>query len=213
MTGELIDQNWFQALRHGDERATFEFWDHYYPRLTRVARAMMKTLPRTAYDEEDAAIGTFSIVCEKLREGRYPNLVDHAGVWRLMKKVLHHRVRQRAQYELARKRKLPVWHPSRVEESSVADHYRGEECVEYGDLLTRLNDPHLERLVMWKLEGYTNHEIAGKLNRTRRTVQRSLETVRERWLQELPQANKPPIGRMYGCNQQNPWQLADEMLA
>ena len=50
-----------------------------------------------------------------------------------------------------------------------------------GSLFALLNDPELESLVMLKLEGYTNDEIAEKLGYTRRTIQRMLNLVRDAW--------------------------------
>jgi phosphoglycolate phosphatase-like HAD superfamily hydrolase len=54
----------------------------------------------------------------------------------------------------------------------------------YEDLLSKLNDPNLEKVVIWKLDGHTNDEIAIRLNRTRRTVQRMLDLIRVIWLEE-----------------------------
>ena len=48
-----------------------------------------------------------------------------------------------------------------------------------------LGDVNLEQVAVWKLEGFTNEEIALNLNRTRRTVQRMLNLVRELWQEEL----------------------------
>jgi DNA-directed RNA polymerase specialized sigma24 family protein len=39
--------------------------------------------------------------------------------------------------------------------------------------------------VLWKLEGYTNQEIAGKLGCALRTVERTLRLIRRIWNQEL----------------------------
>ncbi len=44
-----------------------------------------------------------------------------------------------------------------------------------------LNDPGLRQIAFWKLEGYTNEEIAEKLECTLRTVERKLERIRAYW--------------------------------
>ena len=36
-------------------------------------------------------------------------------------------------------------------------------------------------LALWKLEGYTNDEIAGLMGYTRRTIQRMLAVIRQSW--------------------------------
>ena len=44
-------------------------------------------------------------------------------------------------------------------------------------------DPTLRQIVLWKLEGYTNAEIAAKnkLNCAERTIERKLHRIRELW--------------------------------
>ncbi len=46
-------------------------------------------------------------------------------------------------------------------------------------LLRSLNDPNLQQVVLWKLEGVSNDEIAAKMKVTRRTVQRVLTFIRD----------------------------------
>jgi DNA-directed RNA polymerase specialized sigma24 family protein len=44
-----------------------------------------------------------------------------------------------------------------------------------------LKDPNLRQIALWKLEGYTNAEIAARLDCTLRTVERKLERIRGYW--------------------------------
>ena len=44
-----------------------------------------------------------------------------------------------------------------------------------------LLDPGLRQIALWKLEGYTNQEIAGQLGCALRTVQRKLERIQAYW--------------------------------
>ena len=45
-------------------------------------------------------------------------------------------------------------------------------------LLSRLRDPLLRQLAVWKLEGYTNAEIATRLDCSEPTVRRRLTIIR-----------------------------------
>jgi DNA-directed RNA polymerase specialized sigma24 family protein len=45
----------------------------------------------------------------------------------------------------------------------------------------KLSDPALRQIALWKLEGYTNPEIAQQLECTLRTVERKLERIRSYW--------------------------------
>ena len=53
-----------------------------------------------------------------------------------------------------------------------------EETTRY---LALLDDETLQRLALWKLEGYSNQEIAKKLSMNVRTVERKLQSIRQCW--------------------------------
>ena len=51
-------------------------------------------------------------------------------------------------------------------------------------LLNRLEDERLVQIAQLKMQGYTNDEIAKRINRSRPTVERRLKLIREIWRQE-----------------------------
>jgi DNA-directed RNA polymerase specialized sigma24 family protein len=64
-----------------------------------------------------------------------------------------------------------------------------EEAVTFAEGIERqlsALDAPLRQIVLWKLEGYTNAEIAApdKLNCAERTIERKLQRIRELWLRE-----------------------------
>src|SRR5207244_6788765 len=62
--------------------------------------------------------------------------------------------------------------------------FAAQVAEEYQRLLDRLGDEPLRRIAVWKMEGCTNDEIAERLDSSRRTVARKLETIRIIWSQE-----------------------------
>jgi DNA-directed RNA polymerase specialized sigma24 family protein len=48
-------------------------------------------------------------------------------------------------------------------------------------LLDGLGDEALRSVAVWKLQGYTNAEIAGKLDCVETTVERKLRAIRALW--------------------------------
>ncbi len=52
-------------------------------------------------------------------------------------------------------------------------------------LLQSLEDKKLRQIAIWKLESYTNDEIAEKLQLTTRSVERKLQRIREIWSQVI----------------------------
>jgi DNA-directed RNA polymerase specialized sigma24 family protein len=53
-----------------------------------------------------------------------------------------------------------------------------EEC---GRLLDALDSDVLRSVAVWKMEGYSNAEIAAKLGRSESTVERKLNLIRQIW--------------------------------
>jgi hypothetical protein len=171
--------SWIHAVRVGDEDSARQLWNRYFDRLMAIARSRMSTLPRATYDEEDAAISTFRVLCKRLQEGGYPELSDRNELWQLMLTVILRKIGHRAQYESAEKRGSLASEFSRVDETLISCPDSSQIAMEYQLLLAKLDDCNLERVAVLKLEGFTNDEIAVKLNRTRRTVQRMLDLIRE----------------------------------
>ncbi len=189
---------WVHALRSGNESAATALWERYFDQLVRTARGRMRAMPQTDYDEEDAAISTFQILCSKLREGAYPDLADRDELWNLLLTVLVRKVNRRYAYNNADKRiQSQSLEPSALvnqagSEWEIVQRESSDQCRV---MLARLNDPNLEQVAIWKLEGFTNDEIATKLNRTRRTVQRMLDLIRSIWIDELhdDSTDHPPV--------------------
>ena len=52
-------------------------------------------------------------------------------------------------------------------------------------LLSNFSDGELRSIVLLKLEGYSNDEVAEKIGRSVPTIERRLRLVRDRWLNEM----------------------------
>jgi DNA-directed RNA polymerase specialized sigma24 family protein len=55
---------------------------------------------------------------------------------------------------------------------------------EYQRLLDRLDDPELRAVAVWKMAGDSTEEIAAKLRRSPRSVERKLQVIRRLWEDE-----------------------------
>ncbi len=47
--------------------------------------------------------------------------------------------------------------------------------------LESLANPELRQIALWRLEGYSNREIAERLHCTERSIERKLERIRSKW--------------------------------
>lgn len=183
--------HWIAAVRTGDAIAAEQLWQRYFQQLMHQARLRMGNVSKGSYDEEDAALSTFHILCQKLEQGHYPQLQDRQELWQLMLTVLVRKINRRVKYQSASKRPQVKNCGVMASGSVVASiddlpaPTSQEISYEYMELVSSLKDPHLEQVALLRFEGYTNDEIAVKLNRTRRTIQRMLNLIRSLWEEEL----------------------------
>jgi RNA polymerase sigma factor (sigma-70 family) len=189
-----------ERLKHGDHEAVRLLWQRYYPRLVALARKKLQNTPRQVADEEDAALSAFDSFCRRAEQGHFPDLKDRNGLWTLLvvltarkaADIIRHQQRKKRGGD---KRSEDDNNPQCIDE--VADDRPTPEeaallAEEVEMLLARLTDPALRQIAVWKLEGYSNVEIAGRQNCSEPTVERRLVIIR-RLLRTPP--IEPPSGK------------------
>jgi DNA-directed RNA polymerase specialized sigma24 family protein len=177
---------WLARLQAGDTEAVRPLWDRYFHRLVGLARSRLRAVPRL--DGEDAALSAFDSFCRHAADGRFPDLTDRAGLWRLLaaftlRKVAHH-LRAAARLKRAGAAEpLDALHEALSREPDPA---LAAELVEECDrLLDRLGDPELRRIALLRLEGCSVEETAARMKCAPRTVKRRLHLVRVLWEREV----------------------------
>jgi DNA-directed RNA polymerase specialized sigma24 family protein len=182
-------------LKSGDEAAQQELWNRYFARLVRLARTMLRTSARRVADEEDAALSAMGAFFRGVHEGRFPMLDNRTNLWPLLVRITAHKSAQQTQRESRRKRgggrvrgeSALNWNESRVNaiEGVVGDEPTPELAVQIAEqcdvLLRLLSDDSQRTVARLKLEGYTNQEIAKKIDRAERTVEWKLNLIRQTW--------------------------------
>jgi DNA-directed RNA polymerase specialized sigma24 family protein len=179
--------------RWGPGRCTTDLGG-YFRRIVSLARARLRHAPCRAADEEDVALSAFDSFCRGVDAGRFPRLDDRHDLWQVLVLITVRKAIDLRQYE-----GRPTRGSGKVKSlSDLADHgfdpTRDDEpgpemaaqvADQYRRLMERLSDPILRSVVNWKLEGYTNDEIAGRLGCVTSTVERKLQRVRRAWEQEM----------------------------
>jgi DNA-directed RNA polymerase specialized sigma24 family protein len=196
MASEGSVTHWLQRLQVGDPAAAQPLWERYFARLVGLARKKLQGAPQRLADEEDVALSAFDSFCRNTEQGRFPQLVDREGLWQLLvvltARKAAHLVRAQGQQKRgggAGKRPLdaaaagPALEQLLSREPSPA--FAAEVADECQRLLSLLGDRELEAVALWKMQGYTNEEIAAKLGYVVRSVKRKLRLIRERWAKEL----------------------------
>jgi DNA-directed RNA polymerase specialized sigma24 family protein len=168
---------WLDQLKAGDPLAAQRLWERYFRRLVGLARKKLQGARRGAADEEDVALSAFDSFCRGAEQGRFPRLEDRDNLWRLLMLLTARKAWHLARDEGRPKRGGPAT-PGADTPASGEDEpglgqvlsreptpeFAAQLAEGYQLLLGRLGDRELEAVAVWKLEGYTNAEIAGKLD-------------------------------------------------
>jgi DNA-directed RNA polymerase specialized sigma24 family protein len=188
-----------EDLRGGDGVAAQPLWDRYYERLARRARSRLfeARCSRAVQDEEDLALSAFDSFCEGLRHGRFPQLEDRDGLWRLLVRITANKAIDRHRGEMRQKRgegkvagEADLAAGQSDDERNPLDRIIGKEpspeftamaAEKYRKRVESLGDDTLRRIAERKLEGYTSQEIADRLSCALRTVTLKLELIRKTW--------------------------------
>ncbi len=176
---------WIRALEADRSSAVGPLLDVYFDRLVQLARKRLQDLPGMAAYDEDVALRSFFSLCQRVRDPARPlELTSRDDLWRL----LATRTISRA-IDLIRRHKpgeVPGGHDV---EQLLTREPTPEEAAEMADearrLLALLDEPELRQIALWKVEGFTDEEIAAKLDCVPRTVRRKVQRIRLLWQHEL----------------------------
>ena len=181
---------WLGQLQAGDSAAVRPLWEKYFHRLVGLARVRLKAGPRRVADEEDVALSAFDSFCRNAEAGRFPDLADRDGLWRLLaaftlRKATHH-LRDAAR--LKRGGAADFEHNSGVLDAVIAREpdpaLAAEVAEECNRLLAVLGDDELRRIALLRMDGHSVEEVATKIDVAPRTVKRKLQLIRGIWERE-----------------------------
>ncbi|OAI53206.1 hypothetical protein AYO44_16175 [Planctomycetaceae bacterium SCGC AG-212-F19] len=175
---------WIDQLKDGQDAVVQELLERYFQRLVGLARARLHGRPGLAAYDEDVALSAFKSLCLGAKAGNFPRLNDRDDLWRLLALLT---VRKAIDLVRRRKREAPLdqGELERLLSEEPSPELAGELTDEYQRLLDRLGDPQLQTIALWKVEGFSNEEIAGRLGCAVRSVERKLQRIRALW-QEQP---------------------------
>jgi RNA polymerase sigma factor (sigma-70 family) len=201
MSTEGTVTHWLGALKNGEDVAAQKLWEAYYRRLVGLARQRLGNSPRRAADEEDVALSAFNSFFEGVAQGRFPQLSDRDDLWRLLVHITARKAIDQINHERRKKRRpdsvAKVWGGAGLADSEderalaqVVGHeptpeFAAQVTEECKRLLHSLSSPELRSVVVWKMEGYSNAEIAERLHCVERSVERKVRLIRERWQREV----------------------------
>jgi DNA-directed RNA polymerase specialized sigma24 family protein len=193
--------HWIGALKEGDALAAQRLWERYFDALVRLARTKLGATPRRDADEEDIALSAFHSFCEGAAHGRFPQLDDRYGLWRLLVTVTLRKALDQSERQRRKKRgggrvrgESVLNEPDTDMRQAGIEQVVGREPTpefaamvadECRRLLEELGDETLRQIAVLRMEGYADPEIAARLGCGLRTVGRKLELIRKTWMREV----------------------------
>jgi DNA-directed RNA polymerase specialized sigma24 family protein len=194
---------WIDALKLGDDAAASSLWKRYFDELVRLARGRLRSISRSANDEEDVALSAFHSLCEGVTAGRFERLGGRDDLWRLLVTITLRKAcgqlrnqrsqkrgggRVRAEADLGRDDRSDILAtmPGPGEPPDVI----ALMAEEYRLVMARLGDDTLGQVALMRMEGYGGDQIAERLGCNRRTVTRKLDLIRRRWMESESEATR-----------------------
>ena len=146
-------------------------------------------------DEEDVAAAAFTAFCRGVEENRFSRLQDRDDLWQILLVLTERKALNQIRREKAQRR----GGGDVLGESALGDARPGTGAIaEFADrgptpdfaaqvseqlelLLDVLHDAAMRDIALFKLEGYTNREVAQRLSVSLRSVERRLALIRDVW--------------------------------
>ncbi len=177
---------WLNRLHSSDPRAAQALWERLASRLLGLAQQQMRGTSRRVADEEDVVVRAFAAFLRAVQQGRLPRLDDRDDLWAvLFTFVQRAAVSQRREQTRQKRGGGEVRGDSALSGEPVDDEPSVEDLAAVRDqleqLLAALDDDELREIVLLRLEGHTNAEIAGQLGWAVPTIERRLRLIRQTW--------------------------------
>jgi RNA polymerase sigma factor (sigma-70 family) len=186
-----------QQLKGEDEQAAGQIWQRYFQRLLPLARAKLKALPHQAVDEEDVLVSVFDRLFRAVKEDRFVRLEDRDDLWQVLLMLTERKVADQYRKSMAQKRgggkvanEAELTEVNLAEIRELADRDPNPELIvsfneTVGRAIHRLDEPKSRNVALLKLEGFSNREIADKVEISLSSVERKLRVIREVWQKEF----------------------------
>jgi RNA polymerase sigma factor (sigma-70 family) len=190
---------WLEGLATGDAAAAERIWQRYIRQMLTFARKRLAGTCRRVADEEDLVLSAFDSLCRRAEKGQFPDLKDRESLWKLLTTIIARKATAQIRHNLCQKRgagkvsgeavlfQVDASHPAagldRIAGAEPTPEFAAEMAEQCSRLLGSLPDD-CRQIALYKLEGYSNDQIAEKLNVAPRTIERKLASIRSIWQRE-----------------------------
>jgi RNA polymerase sigma factor (sigma-70 family) len=192
---DLAVTDWIQDLDQGRSGAELKLYRHFYPRLVRFAVRTIGNSPRRWWDEEDVVSKAFASFFRRSKNGDFKAILNRNELWKLLATITKRKTINHIRDQQTVRRGGPSMPLAEAELSdqnlSLADVCQDRRSpfaiVDFAEAKARalsVLNPELAEVANCRFDGYTNVEIAARINRSVPTVERRLRLIRKKWLHE-----------------------------
>lgn len=178
-----------QRFREGDEQAAQELFERYVNRLVSLARVRLSDRMKRRVEPEDVVQSVYRSFFRKAGEGHFA--IDKSGdLWKLLAKITILKVRGQVEFHTAQKR--GIYTETHAEDTSegqktelpeaIAREPSPEDAAAMVEELERVMsslDSTQRQIVELNLQNMSEEEICKEVQRSSRTVRRTLQQVRD----------------------------------
>ena len=199
---KMSDENthWIKQLKEGDPESFQEIWNAFFPRLVVHAGNRLREMRKREFDEEDIAISALKSMFRAVEANRIPILENSQDLFKILFTIANRKISTQGKRTFAKKRGPDLVRGDSVFGLTNGDGTRGlndfgddaeshEIVVAFQDefefRLQQIDDAITRQIVLLKLEGLTNQEIAEQIGRSERTVKRKLDLLEKKWMSDF----------------------------
>ena len=201
------DHELLSALREGDRSAATLLYRRYAKRLRQLIRAKCSSQLARRLDADDIMQSVFHAFFRGATSGCY-SVPDGEELWPLLLVIALNKIRTQGSFHCAAKRDVRVtcgFDDAEALQQAV-HRLEADEPLPFLQLIARETlerlDPALRDVVERRMAGYEVEEIARQLGRSKRTVERLLQTCRHELTRMLTE-NDTDAARNPPCNSIN----------
>lgn len=183
------DRTLLRRIRAGaDQDAALDLYLRYARRLLQLTRQKTPSDLATRLDPEDIVQSVFRTFFRRASAGQY-DVPEGEELWKLLLVITLNKVKRKGAYHRADKRDVQRTQPHQQAELNAK--IDGDEALAYQFLQMSVDEviahlpPASQMIVRLRIEGYEMAEIAHRVTRSKRTVERVLQSFRARMLEEL----------------------------
>jgi len=173
-----------RRLRLGSEDAATQIYLRYAHRLRALARVQSSPDLTRCIDADEIVQSVFGSFFRRAKDGYY-DVPEGEELWRLFLVIALNKIRAKGAHYRAAKRDIRITTDGAWLETSPPAA-EGDDAAAMQDLQLLINEaleslpPEHREVIVLRIEGYRVEEIADRIRRSKRSVERMLQAARKR---------------------------------